>query len=61
MIVIVDREEDRLCPVIEQVISEIECYETVNGCSDTSVYKQTQLPHAEVRRICAECEYSNLD
>jgi len=58
---IVDREEDRLCPVIKQVISEMECYETVNGCSDTLVYKQTQVPHSDVRKMCMECEYSNLE
>lgn len=56
-----DGEEDRFCPVVNQVISEMECYETVNGCADTLVYKQTELPHSQVRVICNECVYSNMD
>lgn len=54
-------EEDRYCPVINQVIPEIECYETVCGCADTMVYKQTLLPHPEVKKICWDCPFSDIE
>lgn len=56
-----NREEDRYCPVINQIVPEMECYETVMGCTDTLVYKQTLLPYSEVKKICWDCPFSNME
>lgn len=52
-----DRIEDRYCLVIKQIIPEIECFETVNGCVDTMVYKKTLMSHQQIREICKKCLY----
>lgn len=57
----IGREEDRYCSVIKQIIPETECYETVNGCIDTIVYKSTHMPYQQVKEICQNHPYSNMD
>lgn len=55
-----NRPEEMLCPIINQVISEIECFETVIGFADNVVINRCFLPREEIRDICNKCPYSNI-
>ena len=56
-----NRPEEMLCPIINQVILEIECFETVMGCADTIVKRTSNLSCDKMRKLCVSCPYSNVD
>jgi len=56
-----NRPEEMLCPIINQVVSEIECFETVMGFADSIVKNRCFLPNEEIRDICNKCPYSDID
>lgn len=56
----IDREDDRYCPILKQTIPEIECYETVLGCMDSMVFRKTYMSYEQIRKTCANCPYSDL-
>ena len=53
--------EEMFCPVINQRISEIECYETLMGFADTLVKRKSLMSSDQIRIICNKCQYSNVD
>ena len=60
-------EDDRMCPIYQEEISEIICYETamcMSGFFHISSLPESvhiKLKFADAKRICQECPYSNMD
>lgn len=55
-------EESRVCPIINKVLHEHDCYEFIMGCSDTPQYKcYSKWNGEEMREICDKCEYNAFD
>ena len=60
-----ERPEKMYCPLVNRVISEELCYETVFAV--TGLVKLSTAPEMEIknredaRRICDNCKFSNFD
>ena len=50
-------DNERKCPVLKVIVSEMDCYETIMGCMDTIIHYRSGLTSKQIADICRTCKY----